>query len=87
MQDGMTNFHNTQVYADETVSNKLFFCGEQLLAPKLEGHPLSTVHDCLVNIFLQLLSISGVRLRHLLPEDAPCYGDRPHLMWTNGRIL
>jgi hypothetical protein len=35
--------------------NKIIFYGEELLAPrptpKLEGHPLSAVRDCLFNIF------------------------------------
>jgi hypothetical protein len=38
-----------------TFSNKLFFCSEELLAPrqtpKLEDHPLSAVCYCLFNIF------------------------------------
>jgi hypothetical protein len=39
--------------------NKLIFYGEELLAPrptpKLEGHPLSAVGDCLFNIFAATL--------------------------------
>jgi hypothetical protein len=37
-------------------------------APKLEGHTLSAVRDCLFNIFAATL--------HPQPEDAPCLGDR-----------
>jgi hypothetical protein len=40
---------------------KLVFYGEELLAPrptpKLEGHPLSVVRDCLFNIFAVTLHI------------------------------
>jgi hypothetical protein len=53
--------------------NKLIFYGEELLAPRstpqLEDHPLSAVRDCLP-------SISGGRLLHPQPEDAPCRGDK-----------
>jgi hypothetical protein len=53
--------------------NKLTFYGEELLAPrpthKREDHPLSAIHDC-------LFSISGDRLLHPQPEDAPCRGDK-----------
>jgi hypothetical protein len=49
----------------------VIFYGEELLAPrptpKLEGHPLSAVRDCLFNIFTATL--------HPQPEDAPCCGD------------
>jgi hypothetical protein len=44
-----------------TFRNKLVFYGEQLLAPrqspKLESHYLSTVCDCLFNIFAATLQI------------------------------
>ena len=43
--------------------NKICFYGEELLAPrptpKLRDHPLSTVHDCLFNIFTATLHIGG----------------------------
>jgi hypothetical protein len=43
------------------VRNKIVFYGEELLAPrptpKLEDHPLSTVRDCLFNIFAATLHI------------------------------
>ena len=54
--------------------NILFFHGEELLAPrptpKLEGHPLSAVCDCLFNLFAATLhnggrsSIRKLRTRH-----------------------
>jgi hypothetical protein len=57
----------------------LFFYGVELLAPlstpKLEDHPLSTVRDCLFNIFAAT-SIPGGRLLHPQPEDAPCRGEK-----------
>jgi hypothetical protein len=44
-----------------TLRNKLIFYGEELLvprpSPKLEGHPLSAVRDCLFNIFAATLHI------------------------------
>jgi hypothetical protein len=54
----------------------LNFYGEELLAPrptpKLDYHPLSSVHNCLF--------ISGGRLLYPQPEDASCRGDRdPHI--------
>jgi len=43
--------------------NKVHFYGEKLLAPrpipKLEDHPLSTAHDCQLNIFAATLHIAG----------------------------
>jgi hypothetical protein len=42
--------------------NMLIFYGEDLLAPRptpsLENHPLSAVHDCLLNIFATAVHIS-----------------------------
>jgi hypothetical protein len=32
---------------------------------------------------LQLTSISGGRLLHPQPEDAPCHGDKGHLTWES----
>jgi len=43
--------------------------------PKLKGHPLSAVRDCLINIFATTLRICGPSL-HPQPEDAPCRGDK-----------
>jgi hypothetical protein len=43
--------------------------------PKLEGHPLLSVHDWLFNIFAANLHIWKPFL-HPQPEDAPCCGDR-----------
>jgi hypothetical protein len=60
--------------------NMVIFYGEKFLAPrpnpKLEGHPLSAVRDCLFNVFAATLHIRRLFL-HPQPEDAPCRGDRP----------
>jgi len=44
-----------------TFRDKLMFYGKELLAPrptpKLEGHPLSAVRDCLVGVFAVILHI------------------------------
>jgi len=59
--------------------NKLYFYGEELLAPhpipKLVDHPLSSIRDCILNIFAATV-MSGGRLLHPQPEDAPWRGDR-----------
>jgi len=57
-----------------TIRNMTRFYGEELLAPrptpKLEDHPLSAVHDCLLNMFSGILhtgsnsSICNLRTRH-----------------------
>ena len=57
-----------------SISEHNFFYGEELLAPlptpKLEGHPLSAVRDCLFNLFAATLHIGGrssirnLRTRH-----------------------
>jgi hypothetical protein len=66
------------------VRNMVIFYGEKLLAPhptpKLEGHPLSAVRDCLFNVFEATLHIRRPFL-HPQPEDAPCRGDRDRLSW------
>jgi hypothetical protein len=63
----------------ETFRNKLHFYGEGLLAPrptpKLEGHRLSAVRDCLFNIFATTLLIWMPSV-HLQPGDAPCRSDK-----------
>jgi hypothetical protein len=50
--------------------NKASFYGEELLetrpTPKLEGHPLSAVRDCLFNIFTTTLLIGGRSSTHNL---------------------
>jgi hypothetical protein len=71
--------------------NKLFFYGEDLLAPrstpKLEDYPLSAVLDCLFNIFAATPIFAG-RLLHPQPEDAPYRDDRdPNNMETVGTRL
>jgi hypothetical protein len=58
------------------VRNMIRFYGEELLAPhltpNLEDHPLSTLQDCLFNIFPSTLRIRGrssihnLRTRHAL---------------------
>jgi hypothetical protein len=44
--------------------NKLVFYGEELLAPrptpKLEGHPMSAVCDCVFNIFALYQKLKGI---------------------------
>jgi hypothetical protein len=61
----------------------LIFYGEKLsaprLTPKLEGHPLSAVFNCLFNIFAATLHIWRPFLQPQ-PEDAPCRGDRDPLI-------
>jgi hypothetical protein len=67
------------------VRNMVIFYCEELLTPlptpKLEGHPLSAVRNCLFNIFTAALHIRRPFL-HPQPEDAPCRGDRdPTKKW------
>jgi len=54
--------------------NILSFFSEELLAPrptaKLEDHPLSTVSNCLFNMFAAILHIWRLFL-HSQPEDMP----------------
>jgi hypothetical protein len=60
----------------------LSFYGELLAprpTPKLEGHALSAVRDCLFNIFPATLHIWRPFL-HPQPEDAPCRGDTDRLI-------
>jgi hypothetical protein len=62
--------------------NMVIFYGEELLAPratpKLEGHPLSALRDCLFNVFAATLYIRRP-LVHPQTEDASCSGDRDPL--------
>jgi hypothetical protein len=60
--------------------NKMFFYSEELLTPRptpmLEDHPLSTIRECLFNIFA-----TTFRILRSQPEDAPYRGDSgPHNM-------
>jgi hypothetical protein len=59
----------------------LSFYGEELLVPrptpKLEDHPLSSVRDCLFNIFADTLHI-WTSFLHPQPEDSRCLGDWTH---------
>jgi hypothetical protein len=70
------------------VRNMVIFYGEELLAsrptPKLEGHPLSGVRDCLFNVFAATLHIRRPFL-HPQPEDEPCRGDRDPLIMDRDR--
>jgi hypothetical protein len=63
--------------------NVVSFYGEELLVPrptpKLEGHPLSAVRDCLFNVFAATVHIRRPFL-HPQPEDPPYRGDRDPLM-------
>jgi len=56
------------------------FQKEVLLAPRptpsLGGHPLSSVRECLFNIFAATRPYWRAFL-HSQPEDAPCCGDGP----------
>ena len=70
-----------------TFRNKIRFYGEELLAPhptsKLEGHPLSAVRDCFINIFAATLHIGGrssirnLRTRHAVVTGTHFSRDRP----------
>jgi hypothetical protein len=63
--------------------NMIIFYGEELLAPrptpKLEGHLLSAVRDCLFNVLAATLHIRRPLLRPQ-SEDAPCRGNRNPLV-------
>jgi hypothetical protein len=73
------------------VRNKLIFYGEELLAPrqtpKLEDHPCR-LSATTYSIYSQLPSITGGRVLHPQPEDAPCRGDKgPTLTSLNDCLL
>jgi hypothetical protein len=65
------------------MSRNLIIFYDELLAhrptPKLEGHPLSAVRDCLFNAFAATLHIRRPFL-HPQPEEAPCRCDRDRLI-------
>jgi hypothetical protein len=65
------------------VRDMVIFYGEEVLrprpTPKLEGHPLSAVRDCLFNVFAATLHIRWPFL-YPQPEDVPCRGDRDRLI-------
>ena len=67
-----------------------FLLGELLaprLTPKLEDYPLSSVRDCLLNIFPDTLH-NWRPFLPLQPEEAPCHGDRYLLIVrTNGNKM
>jgi hypothetical protein len=59
--------------------NMVIFYGELLAprpTPKLEGHPLLAVRNCLFNVFAATLHIWRPFL-HPQPKDVPCRGDGP----------
>jgi hypothetical protein len=61
-----------------SILNKFFFYGEGLTprsTPKLEDHPLLSVHVCLFTIFAATFH-SWRPFLLPQPEDAPCCGDR-----------
>jgi len=63
--------------------NKAIFYGEELAprpTPKLEGHRLSTVRDCLFNVFFCSYPPYWRPFFNAQPEDAPCRGDRVSLI-------
>jgi hypothetical protein len=70
--------------------NMVIFYGEELLAPrqtpKLEDYPLSSVRDCLFNVFAATFHIHRPFL-HPQPEDAQCRGDRDRLIVVTGTDL
>jgi hypothetical protein len=62
-----------------TFRNRLIFYGEELLAPRPTPSWRTTpcrLSATAYSIYLQLPSISGGRLLHPQPEDAPCRGDK-----------
>jgi hypothetical protein len=64
------------------VRNMVIYYGEELAprpTPKLEGHSLSAVRDCLFNVFAATLHIRRPFLQPQ-PEDAPCRGDKDTLI-------
>jgi hypothetical protein len=48
--------------------------------PQAGGPPLSAIRDCLFDIFAATIHTIG-RFLHPQPEDAPCRGDKTHLIW------
>jgi hypothetical protein len=61
------------------IRNLVIFYGEELAprpTPKLEGHPLSAVRDCLFNRFAATLHMRRPFL-HPQPDDVSCRGDGP----------
>ena len=78
------------------VRNKIRFNREELLAPrttpKLWGHPLSAVRDCLFNTFADTLhigdrsSIRNLRTRHAVVTGTHLSRGSVGLQWTNKRI-
>ena len=65
------------------ISNMIHFYGEEILVlrpnPKLEGHSLSAVRDCLFNIFAATLHIGGrSSIRNLRMRNAVVTGTQYH---------
>ena len=70
----------------------IFFHGVELLAPhptpKLEGHPLSAVRDCLFNLFAATLHVGGrSSIRNLRTRYAVLTGTHKHRNHTLIHIL
>ena len=64
--------NNTSFYGDELLAPRL--------TPKLADHPLSSVHDCLFNIFAATLHIGGCSsIRNLRTSHTVVTGT--HLSW------
>lgn len=65
------------------IRNVRSFCAEEMLAPRptpmLEGHPLSTVIDCLFGIFARTFHAEGrfctrdLRMRHAVATRGPLF--------------
>jgi hypothetical protein len=76
------------VFFCEYFATKILFHGEELLAPrpipKLEDHPLSAAHDCLLSIFAATLHIEGCSsIRNLKTHLAVVTGTKCHLLENN----
>jgi hypothetical protein len=56
---GAEPFLRSRQWCSHSITSQLVFYGEELLAPcptpKLEGHPMSALRDCLFNIFAATL--------------------------------
>jgi hypothetical protein len=82
METGGSLPHSQEPATCRLFRNIIIFYGEELLAPrpkpKLVGHPLSAVRDCLFNVFAATF-LNWRPFLHPQPEDAPCRGDRDPL--------
>jgi hypothetical protein len=73
----------------EVFVTSFFFYSEGLLTPrptpKLEGHPLFSVHGCLFNIFAANLHIWRPFLHQQTRGCAMLWGQEPHVLNTNNK--